>query len=184
MKHNEIKIGGRLRVLRQNLGLTLDEVAKEAGCSVSLLSKLENDKAFPSAGMLIRIAKTLGTSIQSIIEDEGGNSAQDVIVTPKEKAEQSLIKTEKGFGIFPYSVNQKDGRFQVFLYSVEKGDVRAHSESHEGKEFLFMIEGTLCIRVGDKKYTLKTGDSIHFSSTSSHECIPISDSAKYLIVLA
>ena len=184
MKNGGIKIGGRLRALRQKLGCTLDDVARETGCSVSLLSKLENDKAFPSAGMLIRIAKTLGTSIQTILEEEEGKSSPEVVLTPREKSEGNLIKTERGFGIFPYAGDQNDSKFQVFLYSVKKGDVRAHSEAHDGWEFLFMIEGTLCVRIEDIKYTLKTGDTISFNSNSSHECIPLSDSAKYLIVFA
>jgi len=181
MKDKKLKIGKKIKALRQNLDFTLDDVAKASEFSVSLLSKIENDKVFPSAGTLIKIAKALNSNIQSILEEDSPTS---VVFTPKEKAENRFIRTEKGFQIFPYATDHKENRIQAFLYKATKGHVRNHSDSHEGQEFIFLIDGTLCVRIKDAKYTLNPGDTIYFNSHEDHQCIPISDEANYLIFFA
>ncbi|ORC29899.1 hypothetical protein B4O97_18625 [Marispirochaeta aestuarii] len=177
VEEKELRIGKRIRKLRKQLKYTLKDVAKNSGFSVSLISKIENDKIFPSAGTLFKIAKALNTNIQSILEEE---SPTNVVLTNKDKAEKSFIRTEKGFDIFPYATEHKENKIQAFLYNANKKNVRTHNDSHDGQEFIYLIEGILCVRIKDKKYILNPGDSIYFDSSDSHECFPISEDAKYL----
>jgi len=178
MKETDLKIGKKIKSLRQQLNYTLNDVAKLCDFSVSLLSKIENDKVFPTAGTLIKISKALNTNIQSVLEED---TPASVIVTLKDKAESKLIQTEKGFHIFPYATEFKENKIHAFLYHATKGKIRTHKDSHEGQEFIFILEGTLGVRVNDTLHSLNPGDSIYFDSKEAHECVPISEESKYLI---
>jgi transcriptional regulator with XRE-family HTH domain len=63
----EVHVGAKVRHTRRLRGLTLKEVADQAGCSESLLSKIENGRATPSLKMLQRLASALGLTVGKFI---------------------------------------------------------------------------------------------------------------------
>src|SRR5271170_3193949 len=66
----ELRIGGRLRHARLLNAMRLKDLAKRAGCSESMLSKIENERAVPSLTTLHRLCKALNTSISSLLSSE------------------------------------------------------------------------------------------------------------------
>src|SRR5262249_49196210 len=78
---NEIRVGGRLKHARLVKELTLKQVARAAGCSESLLSKVENGKAYPSLPMLHRIAAALGTNVGALLM--APHEEDSVVSTPE-----------------------------------------------------------------------------------------------------
>ncbi len=77
---------------------TLQEFADVSGLSKSMISKIETNKTMPSVATLVKIAQNLGTTISSLMENEGWAKA---IISSRSEAEQKLIPTEKGYAIFP-----------------------------------------------------------------------------------
>jgi transcriptional regulator with XRE-family HTH domain len=173
----DIKLGLTLRTLRLKQKRTINEIANHCGLSKSMVSKIETDKVFPTVATLTKIAKSLGTSVSSLLEEHGQNSE---IVIPANMAEKNSIETEKGYRIYPFASGYKEKKMQPFLFMAKKGEVKEHHVSHEGEEFIYVLEGEMKFQIGDIEYFLRKGDSLYFNALKTHQVIPISDKVKYL----
>ncbi len=174
---NLFNIGDRIKSLRINQKRTIQEIADSSELSKSMISKIENNKAIPSVAALIKIAKTLGTNISSLLEHDGWAKA---IFTTRDEAQNKLTITEKGYSVFPYASNFHEKKMQPFLFTAKKGEVIPHQLSHEGEEFVFIIEGEMKMNVGEIEYFLRTGDSLYFNSLQKHGITPVTDKVVYL----
>jgi transcriptional regulator with XRE-family HTH domain len=170
-------IGDRIRVLRITQKRTLQELADNCGMSKSMISKIENNRTMPSVGSLVKIAQSLGTTISNLMEQDGWAKA---IATTRAEAESKLMRTEKGYSIFPYASEFHEKKMQPFLFVAKKGEVKSHRLSHDGEEFIFIIDGEMKMKVGDAEYTLRKGDSLYFNTIQKHGVVPVSDVVTYL----
>lgn len=173
----KLDIGDRIRILRIRQKRTLQEIADASELSRSMISKIENNKTVPSVAALVKIAKSLGTNISSLLEHDGWLNA---IFTPMEKAEESLTATDKGYAIYPFASEYHAKKMQPFLFVAKKGEVRPHELSHEGEEFIYIIRGALKMQVGEREYLMRKGDSLYFNSLQKHGIMPVTDEVAYL----
>lgn len=176
-KINYLKIGDRIRIMRSNQKRTLQEIADACDLSRSMISKIENNKAVPSVAALVKVAHALGTNISSLLEHDAFLNA---ILTPRKKAEENLTLTDKGYYIYPYGSEYHEKKMQPFLFVARKGEVKQHEVSHEGEEFIYVINGQMKMQVGKVEYLLKPGDSLYFSSLQKHGIMPVSNEVTYL----
>ena len=176
---NNINIGDRIRILRTNQKRTLQEVADGSELSKSMISKIENNKTIPSVAALIKIANTLGTNISSLLETEAFLNA---ILTTKQKAEDNLRQTDKGYFFYPFGQEYHQKKMQPMLFVARKGEVKPHLLHHEGEEFIYIISGEMKMTVGEIDYHLKAGDSLYFNCLQKHGIMPITDEVHYLDV--
>lgn len=176
-KINKLNIGDRIRTLRIAQKRTLQEIAEASDLSKSMISKIENNKAIPSVAALVKIAKTLGTNISSLLEQEGFLNA---IVATRQKAMDNLTATDKGYLIYPYASAYHEKKMQPFLFVARKGEVVPHALSHEGEEFIYVIKGQMKMQVGEVEYRLNSGDTLYFNSVQKHGIMPVSDEVVYL----
>ncbi len=174
---NALNIGDRIRILRTSQKRTLQEVADGSDLSKSMISKIENNKTVPSVAALVKIAQVLGTNISSLLETEEWLSS---IFTARLTSEQNLTKTEKGYFIYPFGTEYHQKKMQPMLFVAKKGEVKQHELSHEGEEFIYVIEGEMKMTLGDAEYLLKAGDSMYFNCLQKHGIMPVSDEVKYL----
>lgn len=162
------QLGVRLRHARHVQGMRLKEVAERAGCSESLLSKIENGRANPSVQMLHRIARVLDANLNALFA-----SPEDDDHVVAREGERPLIDTDqlrRGSGIslerlIPYATGHL---LQGNLHNIEPGGESEGVIQHIGEEVGYVVEGTLELMVGEKTYRLKTGDSFHFNSDQPH----------------
>jgi transcriptional regulator with XRE-family HTH domain len=181
MKRDDyMELGRRIRRLRKEQKRTLNEIADICGFTVSLLSKIETDKTTPPVATLVKIADALGVKVSELLEE---NTQIGTIYTPKEEVEKAeWVKTNKGYSFFAFATALGDKLMQPYLFHAKKGEVKEHVLSHEGEEFVFMLEGEMKYRVGNVEYTLKPGDSVYFNSLEDHMLTPITEEAKYFAV--
>jgi transcriptional regulator with XRE-family HTH domain len=159
-------MGQKIRELRLDRGLTLEEAAERAGCTSGFLSQVERNQAVPSISMLYAIAQALdvhvthffpwaspGTKVvhagdREIFRFEGSSIAYSLLSAkfPGRKLEPLLVY-----------IDPKDG-------SLPSDEFR----SHPGEEFYYVLKGTLRLQVGDEVFDLNQGDSLHFKSTVKH----------------
>jgi transcriptional regulator with XRE-family HTH domain len=176
-KINHLKIGDRIRIMRSNQKRTLQEIADACELSRSMISKIENNKAVPSVAALVKVAQALGTNISSLLENDAFLSA---IMTSKQRAEDNLTITDKGYLIYPYASEYHEKKMQPFLFVARKGEVKPHEVSHQGEEFIYVINGQMKVQVGEVEYLLKNGDSLYFNSLQKHGIMPVSSEVIYL----
>ncbi len=174
---NKLNIGDRVRMLRVTQGRTMQEIAEASDLSKSMISKIESNKAVPSVAALVKIAKALGTSISSLLEQDGWVNA---ILTTQKKALENVTTTEKGYSIYPYASGYHEKKMQPFLFVAKKDEVIPHELSHEGEEFIYVIKGRMRMQVGDVFHVLNSGDSLYFNCALKHGIMPVSEEVIYL----
>ncbi|MBC7913252.1 MAG: helix-turn-helix transcriptional regulator [Pyrinomonadaceae bacterium] len=174
---NNLQIGDRIKLLRVSQKRTLQEIADASDLSKSMISKIENNKAVPSVAALVKISQVLGTNISNLLEHDGFLNA---IVTSKQKSEENLTTTDKGYSIFPFASEYHEKKMQPFLFVARKGEVKPHQLSHEGEEFIYILKGEMKMQVGEIEYNLKDGDSLYFNTLQKHGIMPVSNEVIYL----
>ncbi|TDF98343.1 helix-turn-helix domain-containing protein [Paenibacillus piri] len=173
-------LGNKIRKLRVEQNRKLSDIAAVCGFSNSLLSKIENGKTIPPISTLIKIADALGTKISLLLDDQ---QITGTIHTTKETSLSGFVKTDKGYSFYAYAVERADKLMQPFLFvsRKEENDQR-NVFSHNGEEFIFVLEGEMRYRVGDIEYTLRPGDSLYFDSVEKHTLVPLTNEVKYVAV--
>lgn len=165
---SEIRIGLRLRHARLGHGLRLRELAALAGCSESMLSKVENDRAVPSLSVLHRVTEVLGLTIGELFSrtHDGGRivyrAGERPVVTIDPLRSGSGMRMER---LIPYA---PEHILQGSIHLVEPGGGSDGMITHAGEEVGYVIEGTLELTVGDAVFTLEAGDSFVFRSETPH----------------
>ena len=117
-------IGDRIRVLRITQKRTLQELADGCGMSKSMISKIENNRTMPSVASLVKIAQSLGTTISNLMEQDGWAKA---IATTRAEAESKLMRTEKGYSIFPYASEFHEKKMQGPALKIQRNRRRMES---------------------------------------------------------
>lgn len=171
------KIGTRIRSIRKLQKRTIQDLANGSDLSKSMISKIENNKTIPSIAALINIASSLGVSVSDILEAEETLSAE---FTAAGDFKDNITKTDKGYRIFPYASKYHHKKMQPFLITAEKGEVKEHELTHEGEEFIYVLEGVLNFSVGGTTYKLNEGDTLYFNSLEPHGMMPASEKVTYL----
>jgi transcriptional regulator with XRE-family HTH domain len=167
-------VGKRLRRLRKTNGLSLKEVATRAGCSESLLSKVENDRANPSLSMLHRIVASLGTNMASLFGD--GDGAQQVVY-PRQQRPRIELASRHARNIVLERLVPEDGAhlLQANVHIVAPGGDSSGTITHEGEELGYVLAGSLELTVDGRAYRIEAGDCFVFRSELPHAYRNIGD---------
>ncbi|MFG1294241.1 cupin domain-containing protein [Xanthobacter variabilis] len=164
---DDLLVGKRLRQARRVKGLRLKQLADAVGCSESLLSKIENDKARPSLQMLHNIVGHLGITIGSLFTERDPH--EGVVMRAGERA---IIRMDSQTtdGVRLECLIPEGGGKTIYgsIHIVEPGGGSAGPISHEGEEVGYVLEGTFELTVADRTYTLYPGDSFFFESHLPH----------------
>jgi transcriptional regulator with XRE-family HTH domain len=161
-------LGIRLRHARMVRGITLKELAAEADCSESMLSKIENDKAAPSFGTLHRIATALGTNISELYATAIGNAVRVVSRAGERPVLMTdNLRTGKGLELerlIPYS---REHLLQGNIHRIAPGG-GSEAIAHAGEEIGYVLEGEIELVVDGQCFHAGRGDSFHFRSELPH----------------
>ncbi|MDQ0395009.1 helix-turn-helix domain-containing protein [Labrys monachus] len=163
-----MRLSSRLRLARQIRGMTLKGVADAAGCSESLLSKIENGKATPSLPMLHRLVQALETNIGWMFEESDGD--EGIVFRRGARPLITLDPLRQGEGIslervIPYSNGHL---LQCNIHHIEVGGESAGPIQHVGEEVGYILEGDVELTVASSTFRLCAGDSFVFRSELPH----------------
>lgn len=150
-----VSIGPRLRRLRLDRGITLDELATRTGLSSSTLSRLETGKRQPTLDVLIPLAQAHHVALDQLI-------AAPATGDPRVHLEP--LRRDRGSVLVP--LTQYPGRVQVFKQLLSPREPRL--VTHEGYEWLYVLAGKLRLIIGDREYALDPGDVAEFDTTEPH----------------
>jgi transcriptional regulator with XRE-family HTH domain len=165
----ERHIGATLRRLRAAQNLVIADVAKLAGISSGMLSKLENAQSSASLDTLVSLSRALGVPLSALFQgyppEEGG--AQ--LVKKSQGMEVVRRGTRKGHTYHLLAAERGPRRtFEPFLVTLtDKSEVFPGFE-HPGIEFLHVLEGRIEYRHGKHTYMMDPGDSLTFRGEVRH----------------
>ncbi len=169
--------GARMKGLRQESDLSLETLANDTGCSVQRLERIERDEILPTVSEVIRISKTLSVDPGSFL------SADDEQAAQKRKIESYRKRTE-AYSYTPLTPGARTKHMKAFLVNIDPHSEHQMVEyQHEGEEFIYVLKGTLEIRVGEHVQRLTEGQSIHFNSAIRHQLRNLSELPMELIVV-
>lgn len=162
-------IGERIKRLRLKKSMGLVELGKHTGLSASFLSQLETGRVVPTLRNLARIAMVFNKDLSYFFEPE----AHTLFRVHKKSERVRLPQTGADnpsyyFESLAYMVPDRhlDPYYAEFVPMKGVADVRPHV--HPGYEFLFMLEGDLEIKHGDKLYVAESGDAVYFDASTPH----------------
>jgi DNA-binding transcriptional MerR regulator/quercetin dioxygenase-like cupin family protein len=155
-------LGQKLRELRIQQGVTLQQVAAGTALSAGFLSSLERSQTNASIVTLQKLAKFYHTNIVSFFDDPG--TRRQKLVRPNER---KILEAQPGTHIEMLAFGQTQMESQI--WRIAPGVSSGGAYSHEGEELIYLIRGRFEIWLdNDEHYLLQPGDSLYFSSSQSH----------------
>jgi len=167
----EVRVGEKIKQLREKKGLSLKEVADATGFSTALLSQMESHLVSPSLGSIIKLAKALEVRVGDFFGETQGEPF--AIVRKDERKTVSRFASKEGVS-YGYSYEslgfeKKDRRMEPFIVTLEPATLKTSKTSaHEGEEFIFVLEGAMEVILGNHTDILYPGDSIYYDSNIPH----------------
>lgn len=161
------ELGGRIRSLRAEQGLTLQAVADRTGLSSSMVSMVERGRTSPSIGTLVAIASALGVHMADLFElDVDG--PRDVV---QRGTDHQVVETANGVLRRLVQVDPRRG-LELVVNEYAPGTASAVQVTHHGGyEYGYVLEGILTVELQNSEYHLEPGDSIAFESTRPHRIV-------------
>ncbi|MCE5188234.1 MAG: XRE family transcriptional regulator [Eubacteriales bacterium] len=157
-----MEIGVKIKQLRQQRGLTQEELAARTELTKGFISQLERDLTSPSIATLMDILEALGTDVASFFRE----SADDSVVY---SADDMFVKEEAdGYTIQWLVTNAQKNALEPILVTIPAGVSGIEDDPHEGEEFGYVLSGSITLVLGEKKYRVKKGGSFYFRPTRSH----------------
>ena len=162
-------IGNAARRLRVAQGLTLAEVATNAGISQAMLSRVETGDVSPSLETLDALAAALGTSCAALFRDEIPHGSDAQHTRKGEGLEVVRRGTRRGHTYHLLAAGRGPKRvFEPFLVTLTSASEEFPDFDHAGVEFIYILEGSLRYRHGAESFLLKPGDSLTFRGDVPH----------------
>ena len=150
-------VGPRLRALRQQRETTLAELSTATGISVSTLSRLESGDRRPTLELLLPLAKAHGVTLDELV-DAPPTGDPRVHLRPVTRHGMTMLPlTHRAGGIQAYKLVIPPGRR-------DEPDPR----SHEGYEWLYVLNGRLRLVLGDHDLVLSPGEAAEFDTRVPH----------------
>jgi transcriptional regulator with XRE-family HTH domain len=159
-----VDVGGRLRELRQERGMSMRALGRASGLSTNALSMIERGRTSPSVSTLYKISEALGVPITAFFRLEPPK--QDVVF--RKANERRSVPFPRGVweGLGGESFV---GGLEPFLLTLEVGASSGRfGMLHSGHEFVLCLEGSLEYEVEEERYLLEAGDSLLFAAQLQH----------------
>lgn len=178
------QIGDRIRQLREDKGLTIDELSQLTGFDRQTLQAIEENKINPQLGTIIKLSKALDSALQRLISGEGQK-----LYAVTRKTERNVISRSSSargkrdaYTYMSLAPEVKGRHMEALMVQLEAAPDDERSV-HAGEEFIHVLEGVVDLYIGDDHYELEPGDSAYYLSTTPHLLTARDESARILAVI-
>jgi DNA-binding XRE family transcriptional regulator/quercetin dioxygenase-like cupin family protein len=176
-------IGPRLRAQREQLGLSLREIARRIGVSASLISQIERDKVNPSVSTLWALVRELQMTMGDLFAVDDSPAAVASTVTRNGSGfvvsadRRAVINLDSGV-TWERLTSASDPSVEFLRLTYEVGSESCPEDSlmrHSGKEYGYILSGSLGVQIGFDRFDLGPGDAISFDGSAPHRLWAIGD---------
>ena len=178
------EIGSRVRKLRESKGLSLAELSNLTGFDETLLDKIEQQEVYPQLGTAIRLSKALDSAFGRLVSGVG-----DRLYSITRRQEERIVArstgragTQKLYTYKSLAPEVKGRHMEALLVNLEENP-SGELSVHDGEEFIYVLDGTVAMQVGEDRFELEPGDSVYYLSTTPHLIAAKTGQARILAVL-
>ncbi|MCJ7596668.1 MAG: XRE family transcriptional regulator [Desulfobacterales bacterium] len=165
-----VKVGERVKSVREKRGLSLEDICQRTGLTMEVLSQIEEGEIAPPLGMVIKLAKALEMKMGYFIS--GDEERAYTIVRRGDRKVVSRYDSKKGkqygYEFESLAPHKKDRHMEPFLVTLEPADTEEERSTHDGQEFIFVLKGKMEVRLGEEIHILDPGDAIYYDSVVPH----------------
>ena len=166
-------VGEKIKSIRETKQISVSELAERTGLAEEQINRIENNIDIPSLAPLIKIARALGVRLGTFLDDQDEVGA---VVCRKEELNNSTISFSNNamnarthMQYHSLSNSKADRHMEPFIIDIENTEETNYElSSHEGEEFIFVMEGAVEISYGKNNYVIEAGDSIYYDSIVPH----------------
>lgn len=175
---DDMRIGEKIKRLRLENGLTQEELANRCELSKGFISQVERDMTSPSIASLVDILESLGTNLNDFFsEDED----EKLVFTPEDAFEKT--DEELGYALRWIIPNAQKNDMEPIILNIEPGGSYEEDTPHQGEEFGYVMQGTVQVTHGKKKFKAKKGDSFYYKCNANHNIINTGKSIAKVIMV-
>jgi transcriptional regulator with XRE-family HTH domain len=154
------RVRRRLRELRTDRGLTLQQVAAAANIDVSTLSRLETGKRRLALDHIAPLAGALGVTTDELL---GPAPRLDPRVRGK-------ARRFAGMTMWPLTTRGPAPGVHAFRIEISARRTRppAVLPVHDGHDWMYVLDGRLRLVLGEEDLTIEPGEAVEFATTTPH----------------
>ena len=160
-------IGPKVRTLRKQAGLSLQQFAERSHVSAAAIHKIEQSGMEPTITTLLKVASALGRPVAYFVEEAEATS--DPTVFTRNGDQRPIYTSHAGIDLSGIS-----GTYGRFFLAGARAIVEPGASSgtrpleHPGEELIYVLDGQLEFVVNEQVYRLKPCDSLHFRTVQTH----------------
>lgn len=170
----EAEIGQNIRQMRQDQGLSLNDLARKTNLTKGYLSRVETSDKAPPVSTLIVIAEALGVGISEIF----GENRNSITCSLLKKGERRLMARDGT--VFGYSYESLAHNFphkcmEPYILTIPADSTESAVFQHKGEELLLVVQGTMRFFHAGEEFMVETGDCVYFDSSFPHYGLPVGE---------
>lgn len=178
------RLGARMKDLRRERGLTLEELAEHSGVSRAMISKVERGEKNPTLVVAAKVAEGLGVTLSELL---GVEERREVVVVPCERR-MVMRDPETGFERQLLSPTFGGRGIEFVRNVVPEGSTSGEFPPHRRgvEEYVVVEKGRLRAVIGGEKYLLEEGDALYFEADTAHRFDNAGDGecSYYLVIVS
>ena len=185
MKENK-EFALKVKSIRERQNMTIEELAEKSDVKLEVLQAMENGEIIPSLTPLTKMAKALGVRVGTFLDDtpqlgpvvvRGGKPNNVLYFSGRED-----VTNASNLELHSLGAGKIYRNIDPYIIDITYEEDYKLS-SHEGEEFIYVLEGEIEVEYGKDKYTVAAGDSIFYDSVVPHHLHSSGEQAKILAVL-
>ncbi len=158
-----MKIGSKIRSLRQQSELTQEELAERAGLTKGFISQVERDLTSISLDSLLQILDALGMKISDFFEEI---EKERIVYRIKDRVDLQKRNGVKGFSLLvPGSTNRL---MEPVILTLGPNECTEMEEAHPGDELGYVLKGSVAVHFGKKAHKAREGACFYFTADRDH----------------
>lgn len=171
MPDQNIKVGERIKGLRLDGEMTIEEVSQQSGVSEAVISGIENHTLSPPLGIIVSLAKVFRVTVGELFGDSA-DSPFCIVRSDGRKPVQRFSSAgghSAGYSYESLGHQKQNRQMEPFLVRLTPaGTPHTESNQHDGEEFIFVLEGQVEVKLSEHNDILNPGDSIYYDSALPH----------------
>ncbi len=184
----ENNIGLKLRQLREQKQMTVEQLAEQSHCHPDQIRQIEAGALLPSLAPLMEISRALGVRLGTLVDDEPleGPVLFKQIDFPRviRFSGKDPEATSSNLDFYSMAAGKKDRHMEPFMIDVKpRTDHVPPLAGHEGEEFIFVLSGVIRINYGKNSYELQPGESIYYDSIVPHDVHAVGDQTARILAV-